>query len=386
MAFFGFDLPSPETLAAIGAVFVGVGTILAILTLPKRFKPYRPIPVIIIGYGSVLALAPVYEGAELGLSPYWLVLGLLALLALVLLVLGRTRWRPVVENEDRDDDKDEDHRKGKTGCSPSRDRGKRSHGWTTRNQLRQGPGFVPLIGASCLGVVALLVLAATALTTDQLTAIGTLALAVFSAATIWSSRSQTKATREATEATQLSANATLREAKAIAQQVGVGQTQVEASEKQNRAAQRQVEIARRSLEAQSVPQLIPAGSEYCRFSNEHGDGGPGRQRFGAVYLGVVNAGNGAAVIDAEQSRAGDGVELTGPGQLNIVLPPALASGADGEIKLTPATAQAIEPKAGMTFKVEIAYSAFADEGPTRTMSFTAQFFSHDHWLIKVTQT
>lgn len=221
---------------------------------------------------------------------------------------------------------------------------------------------------------------ATAYGTIALATIGALALIV-NGVVVWFSRDQARATREASEATQHSADATLREAKQIAEQVRIAGEQVQLSESQNQAVQHQVEIAQRTLEAQSIPLLIPAGMESCGFSKviSNDESGAVKIMYPSVYLGVINAGNGAAILDAHLASGSCG----GIGPMGVILPPALAAGAAGQIKLTATVGQPIEPRPGDMYKVTVPYRSFGDQKARWELTFTAQYFNAEHWIVMV---
>jgi hypothetical protein len=76
-------------MVAIGAALVGIGTIISIVTLPTKWKQFRFLAVLPIGYGSVIGLGHAYEGKAFGLSVYWLVILGLVVLIVFLVVAAR---------------------------------------------------------------------------------------------------------------------------------------------------------------------------------------------------------------------------------------------------------------------------------------------------------
>jgi hypothetical protein len=231
------------------------------------------------------------------------------------------------------------------------------------------------------------------LTADEAVAVGTLVLAAVGALTLIanyfllrSAHTQTEATRQSAEATQKAAEATLREAKLIRRQVEVADEQVKISERQFRAMKKQVEVAESSLRAQSVPRLIPAGMEACRIGELEPLRDQTPDTIRPVFVGVINAGNGAAVIAREYTSATCG-EDGGRGSIGIVPPPALAAGGSGVIKLVPQAGEAQGISRGMSYQVTLGYRAFDLRTVTvyYSLAFEVRYLSATHWEIRVTE-
>jgi hypothetical protein len=221
------------------------------------------------------------------------------------------------------------------------------------------------------------------LTTDEAVAIGTLALAAVGALTFIANLFVVRAARTQAEATRLAADATLREAKQVAQQVRTAEKQADVAERQLRAITRQVQVAERALRFQSIPRLIPAGMEACRIGKrEAAEREPKIQVVKPVFLGVINAGDGAAVFNVDAASATCG-EDGGKGPMGINVPPALAAGGQGTIRLTPQIGEVQEVAAGMIYTVSIDYHAYGAEEQIWNLTFTAQIFRKDHWEIQV---
>jgi hypothetical protein len=230
------------------------------------------------------------------------------------------------------------------------------------------------------------------LTADEAVAVGTLALAAVGVMTLIanflllrSARTQTEATRQSAEATQKAAEATLREAKQIGLQVEAANEQTKISERQFRAMKKQVEIAEDGLRAQRTPELIPAGIEACRI----GEAETVRQDLGSavrpIFLGVINAGNGAAIIASDHCSATCG-EGGGAGSLGIVPPPALPGGGAGTIKLTPQANEAQAIRSGMRYQVKLGYYIYRSGGirMIKSLEFEVRYLSSTHWEVQVT--
>jgi uncharacterized membrane protein len=85
-------LPNPHTLVEYGAVLVGVGSILSVIGVVRDKDKERIIPwaIVLIAFGGVLALAPIY--AVSGGSPLVRVIAGIAAVALVFAALRPLRW------------------------------------------------------------------------------------------------------------------------------------------------------------------------------------------------------------------------------------------------------------------------------------------------------
>ncbi len=102
-------------------------------------------------------------------------------------------------------------------------------------------------------------------------------------------------------------------------------------------------------------------------------------------LGLINAGNGAAILESHKAKATCGPD-GGIGSLGIVVPSALAAGTQGTIKLTPQLGEPQEPRASMIYMVEVAYHAYGDDSCVWSLVFSARYFSENHWVIQVQET
>jgi hypothetical protein len=159
--------------------------------------------------------------------------------------------------------------------------------------------------------------------------------------------------------------------------------QMEIAKGQMAAINGQAEIARRALELQLTPRLIPGGPESCQF-------GPGELvrpepqpiTIVPVHLTIANAGNGVAVIDTAQAEARyvrDGAHRP----ITIILPPAIAPGAEAKLKLARAAMKDQELRAGDRFELSIPYRGDASADRLQHLCFSAQYFSASQWKVQV---
>jgi hypothetical protein len=159
--------------------------------------------------------------------------------------------------------------------------------------------------------------------------------------------------------------------------------QMEIAKGQMAAINEQAEIARRALELQLTPRLIPGGPESCRF-------GPGELvrpepqpiTIVPVHLTIANAGNGVAVIETDQAEARF-VRGGAHRPMTIILPPAIAPGAEAGLKLTRAAMEDQELLAGDRFELSIPYRGDASADRLRRLCFSAQYFSASQWEVQV---
>jgi hypothetical protein len=221
------------------------------------------------------------------------------------------------------------------------------------------------------------------LSAEDWVALGTIALALVGAMALFANVLIVRAARDQGRATRDAADATLEEAQQVARQVDVSNQQLKLAESQLEAVSEQTRLAKRAYQLQSLPRLIPGGMETCRVGPaEPILRPPQEQTVVPVFLGVVNAGNGAAILMPDEAFAACGPD-GGRGPMGVIVPPALAAGAQGVVKLTPQMGGAQEIHVGMIYAVTLTY--WADEVPEMTwkLAFTAQYFSPTHWLIEV---
>jgi hypothetical protein len=168
-----------------------------------------------------------------------------------------------------------------------------------------------------------------------------------------------------------------------AEQLELNRVQLSAMGEQVSAMTKQVETAEKALAVQTTPRLIPAGVGSARIGpSEPIMREPQSIEITPTFLGVINAGNGVAVFDTDSAKATCGPD-GGRGSMGIVVPPALAGGAEGQIKLTPAIGGSQAPHLGMIYSLEIPYQGAGQGSPRFVLRFTAQFFNEQHWEIKI---
>jgi hypothetical protein len=209
---------------------------------------------------------------------------------------------------------------------------------------------------------------------SEAAAIGTLALAAVAVVSLLVSYRLFKISRAQTEESRGQNTATLR----------LAMEQLELNRLQLAAITEQAEIAQRALSLQVTPRLIPAGGGAARIGpSEPIWREPQHLEVTPTFLGLVNAGNGVAVFDVDRAEATCGPD-GGKGGMGIIVPPALAGGAEGQIKLTPGAgrgAQAVQ--VGIIYNVSIPYRGSDPNSLRRILRFTAQYFSERHWEIKI---
>jgi hypothetical protein len=221
------------------------------------------------------------------------------------------------------------------------------------------------------------------LSAEDWVALGTIGLALVGAMALLANVFVVRAARDQGQATREAADATLEEALQVARQVEVSNQQLKLAESQLETISEQTRLAKRAYQLQSLPRLIPGGMETCRVGPAEPILRPPQElTVVPVFLGVVNAGNSAAILNPDEAFAACGPD-GGRGSMGVIVPPALAAGAQGMVKLTPQTGGAQENHVGMIYAVTLTYWAYEFREMTWKLAFTAQFFSPTHWQIEV---
>ncbi len=101
-----------------------------------------------------------------------------------------------------------------------------------------------------------------------------------------------------------------------------------------------------------------------------------------VFLAVANAGNGVAIIETDRAEA-KCVSQGTHREMTIIVPPALAPGAQAPIKLIRSNAsEDQELAAGERFEVSIPYRGDDTAIGLRQLRFSAQYFNDSHWKLR----
>lgn len=161
--------------------------------------------------------------------------------------------------------------------------------------------------------------------------------------------------------------------------------QTKTAKLQMAAINEQAEIARQALQLQVTPRLIPAGPELCRYGpSETLQPEPQPIVITPAFIDIVNAGNGVALIETDQAEA-KSVREGASREMTIILPPALAPGAQATVKLVRPAMEDQAIATGDRFDVSIPYRA--DGVPDRLwrLQFSARYFNEGHWQLKVIQ-
>jgi hypothetical protein len=215
---------------------------------------------------------------------------------------------------------------------------------------------------------------------EEAAAIGTIALALVAVISLFLSYRLFKLTQQQNAESHGQNLATLR---LTAEQLELNRVELSAMGEQVSAMTRQVETAERALAVQITPNLIPAGVAAARIGPpEPIMREPQHIEVTPTFLGVINAGNGVAIFDTERASATCGPD-GGRGGMGIVVPPALAGGAEGQIKLTPQVGGGQVADVGIIYNLEIPYQGAGQDSPRLVLRFTAQFFNEQHWEIKI---
>lgn len=208
---------------------------------------------------------------------------------------------------------------------------------------------------------------------NEAASIGTLALAAVAVVSLAVSYRLLKLSQRQTEESRNQNTATLR----------LATEQLELNRVQLAAITEQAEVAQKALTEQITPRLIPAGVSSAQIGPpEPIFREPQHIEVTPTYLGLINAGNGVAVFDVDRAAATCGPD-GGRGGMGILVPPALAPGAEGLIKLTPAIGESQAPHVGLIYNLEIPYRGSDPRSRKSVLRFTAQYFSHQHWEIKM---
>lgn len=208
---------------------------------------------------------------------------------------------------------------------------------------------------------------------SEAAAIGTLALAAVAVVSLAVSYRLLRLSQKQTDESRSQNTATLR----------LASEQLELNRVQLAAITEQAEVAQKALTEQITPRLIPAGVSSAQIGpQEPIFPEPQRIEVTPTYLGVINAGNGIAVFDVDRAKATCGPD-GGRGGLGVLVPPALAPGAEGLIKLTPAVGASQAPQVGLIYNLEIPYRGSNPRSRKSVLRFTAQYFGDRHWAIKM---
>jgi hypothetical protein len=176
-----------------------------------------------------------------------------------------------------------------------------------------------------------------------------------------------RATKEQADATLKAAQATLQEAKQVSAQGEVGREQAE--------------IAQRTLDAQSQPQLFPSDKDNWLHEQPRSIDRASALSIQPTGLRISNVGNGAAILDLDQSSAVCGTEQGQIGPMGLDLPPVIAAGETDWITLIPQFGGAMTPRQGIIYTVAIAYHAFGRESAVSVLNFDAKYINDNNWRL-----
>lgn len=208
---------------------------------------------------------------------------------------------------------------------------------------------------------------------SEAAAIGTLALAIVALVSLLLNYRLLRLNENQNKESQEQNTATLR----------LAVEQLELNRVQMSAITEQAEVAQKALSLQITPSLIPASMSSARIGpSEPIMREPQHVEVTPTFLGVINAGNGVAVLDADRAEATCG-EGGGRGGMGILVPPALAAGAEGQIKLTPQVGDSQKVHMGIVYNVTIPYRGSDPRSHQKVLRFTAQLFGEQHWNIQI---
>lgn len=160
--------------------------------------------------------------------------------------------------------------------------------------------------------------------------------------------------------------ATVKQADAARRQAEIAMGELEATREQ-------VELATHSFASQIMAVLLPAGEEEFEIGEREDIGGSIQQlHVLPLYFGIVNVGNGVAVLDDIEA------EGQGLGRAEVLVPPSIASGQTRRIRADFGWLESVN--AGDRLQVAVTYHGV--DGSAARLTFSAQYLTHRRWRIE----